>query len=113
VEGDRYIFCSITKVCDAYILLARHRCYHRDYPMDWTIRHLKLLGLNIVETRTNSILYNHGTIVRQVNIGCSKLMKFFQMKGMAREMGQHPGWSGEREFGGNKEAEGREDSSGF
>ena len=82
--GDRDVFCRITKVRDACILLAGHRCY-REYPMDWIVRHLALAGLDIAEMRTYPIRYDHGTMVRQINVGRSKL-KFFQSKGMAREM---------------------------
>ena len=79
------MFCRITKVRDACILLAGHRCY-REYPMDWIVRHLALAGLDVAETRTYPIRYDQGTMVRQINVGRSKL-KFFQSKGMAREMG--------------------------
>ena len=79
------MFCRITKVCDACILLAGHRCY-REYPMDWIVRHLALAGLDVAETRTYPIRYDQGTMVRQINVGRSKL-KFFQSKGMARKMG--------------------------
>ena len=88
VEGDGEVFRRITKVRDACILLAGHRCFS-EYPMDWIVRHLKLSGLNVAETRTQSMLCNHSTIMRQINAGCSKL-KFFQMKGMTREMGHIP-----------------------
>jgi hypothetical protein len=83
--GGADVFCRITKVRDACILLAGHRCY-REYPMDWIIRHLELSGLDVSETRTYPIRYDHGTMVRQINVGRSKL-KFFETKGMAREMG--------------------------
>ena len=83
--GDGDVFCRITKVRDACILLAGQRCY-REYPMDWIIRHLESSGLDVVDTRTYPIRYDHGTMVRQINVGRSKL-KSFQTKGMAREMG--------------------------
>jgi len=86
VSGDANVFCKITKVRDACILLADHRCY-REYPLDWIERHVRRAGLNVVESRTYPIRYNHGTMLRQINVGRSKL-KLFTSKGMAKEMGK-------------------------
>jgi hypothetical protein len=85
VNGDADVFCKITKVRDACILLAGHRCY-REYPLDWIERHVRGAGLDVIETRTYPIRYDHNAMVRQINVGRSKL-KFFSSKGMAREMG--------------------------
>ena len=85
VVGDGDVFCRITKVRDACILLAGHRCY-REYPVDWIERHMMNAGLDVVTTRTYPIRYDHPTMVRQINVGRSKL-KFFPSKGMAKEMG--------------------------
>ncbi|KAL3808745.1 hypothetical protein ACHAXA_010938 [Cyclostephanos tholiformis] len=85
VTGDANVFCKITRVRDACILLAGHRCY-REYPLDWIERHIRMAGLDVIETKTYPIRYDHATMVRQINVGRSKL-KFFPSRGIAREMG--------------------------
>ena len=85
VVGDANIFCKITKIRDACILLAEHRCY-REYPRDWIERHVKRAGMKVLETKTYPIRYDHQTMMRQINVGRSKL-KLFPSKGMAKEMG--------------------------
>jgi hypothetical protein len=84
--GDANIFCKITKVRDACILLANHRCY-REYPLDWIERHVVRAGMEVVESRTYPIRYTHETMVRQINVGRSKL-KLFPSTSMANEMGK-------------------------
>jgi hypothetical protein len=84
--GDANIFCKITKVRDACILLANHRCY-REYPLDWIERHVSRAGMRVVESRTYPIRYTHETMVRQINVGRSKL-KLFPSPSMATEMGK-------------------------
>lgn len=85
-KGPANIMCRIRRVRDACILLANHRCY-REYPLDWIERHLRKSGLNVVQSRTYPIRYDHSTMVRQINVGRSKL-KLFPTKGMAAEMGK-------------------------
>lgn len=85
VNGDANVFCKITKVRDACILLANHRCY-REYPLDWIERHVTRAGMNVVESKKYPIRYDHSTMVRQINVARSKL-KLFPSKGMAKEMG--------------------------
>ena len=84
VDSPANIMCKIRRVRDACILLANHRCY-REYPLDWIERHLKKAGLNVVKSRTYPIRYDHSTMVRQINVGRSKL-KLFPSEGMANEM---------------------------
>ena len=86
VPGDGNVFCKITKVRDACILLANHRCY-REYPLSWIERHVKRAGLKVIESRTYPIRYDHATMLRQINVGRSKL-KLFPSQGMAKEMGK-------------------------
>ena len=86
VDGPANVMCKIRRVRDACILLANHRCY-REYPIDWIERHLERAGLNVIQTRTYPIRYDHATMVRQINVGRSKL-KLFPSKGMAVEMGK-------------------------
>ncbi|EED87838.1 predicted protein [Thalassiosira pseudonana CCMP1335] len=86
VQGDADVFCRITKVRDACIKLANHRCY-REYPVDWIERHVRRAGLRVVETRQYPIRYDHATMLRQINVGRSKL-KLFPSKGLADEMGK-------------------------
>lgn len=84
VPNEANIMCKITKIRDACILLANHRCY-REYPVDWIQRHVKRSGLNIVETRQYPIRYDHGTMLKQINVGRSKL-RLFPTRGIAEEM---------------------------
>lgn len=86
VPGDGNVFCKITKVRDACILLANHRCY-REYPLDWIERHLERAGLRTVESKKYPIRYDHGTMLRQINVARSKL-KLFPSKELATEMGK-------------------------
>lgn len=86
VSGDANIFCKITKIRDACILLANHRCY-REYPLDWIERHVKRAGLDVVESSKYPIRYDHATMLRQINVGRSKL-KLFPSKDMAKSMGK-------------------------
>lgn len=86
VPGDGDVFCKITKVRDACILLANHRCY-REYPLDWIERHLESAGLRTVESKKYPIRYDHGTMLRQINVARSKL-KLFPSKELATEMGK-------------------------
>jgi hypothetical protein len=85
-EGDANIICKATKVRDACILLAGHRCY-REYPLEWIERHLERSGLEVVATSQFPILYSHNAIVRQLNVARSKL-KLFPNQKLAKEMGE-------------------------
>jgi len=86
VEGDGNLFCRVTKLRDACILLASHRCY-REYPPDWIERHMEQAGLKIIDTSKFPIMYTHTTIVRQLNVARSKL-KLFPSKELAKSMGK-------------------------
>ena len=85
VPSEANIMCKITKIRDACILLANHRCY-REYPVDWIQRHIRRAGMEIMETRQYPIRYDHGTMLKQINVGRSKL-RLFPTKGVAEEMG--------------------------
>ncbi len=84
--GDADIFCRVTKLRDACILLAGHRCY-REYPIEWIERHLERAGLRLVKSSRFPILYSHAAIVRQLNVARSKLT-LFPSKALAKEMGE-------------------------
>ena len=83
-NNDGNIMCKITKIRDACILLANHRCY-REYPVDWIQRHVRRSNLDLVETRQYPIRYDHYTMVKQINVGRSKL-RLFPSKALAEEM---------------------------
>lgn len=85
VPSEANVMCKITKIRDACILLANHRCY-REYPVDWIQRHVVKAGMNILETRQYPIRYDHGTMLKQINVGRSKL-RLFPTRGLAKEMG--------------------------
>ena len=84
VDGPADVFCRITKLRDACILLANHRCY-REYPPDWIERHLKLAGLEVVSQKRFPIMYSFNTMLRQLNVARSKL-SLFPSKSLADEM---------------------------
>lgn len=83
-SGDTDLFCRITKLRDACILLARHRCY-REYPQDWIERHMVKAGFTVVETKRHPILYSYTTMRRQLDVARSKL-HIFPSKDLANEM---------------------------
>jgi len=85
VDDDANIVCKVTKIRDACILLAGHRCY-REYPVDWIVRNIqKIPHLRVAKISQFPILYSHGTIVRQLNVARSKL-PLFPSPGLAKEM---------------------------
>merc|ERR1719384_2731045 len=86
VNDDADIFCRVTKLRDACILLAGHRCY-REYPIDWIERHLERAGLKVMSSSQFPIMYSHAAIVRQLNVARSKLPLFLS-KTLAKEMGE-------------------------
>jgi hypothetical protein len=66
------IVCKVRQVRDACILLAGHRCY-REYPLEWIVRHVHHSGGLVRHSKTFPILYRHGTILKQINVGRAKL----------------------------------------
>jgi hypothetical protein len=74
--GDSKIICKVRQVRDSCILLAGHRCY-REYPVEWIHRQIEALpGLELQHSSQFPILYRHETIVKQINVGRSKLPLF-------------------------------------
>jgi hypothetical protein len=72
--GGASIICRVRQVRDACILLAGHRCY-REYPLRWLERHVEasVPSLRIVAAEKFPILYRHETVVKQIDVGRSKL----------------------------------------
>jgi hypothetical protein len=67
------IICRVRQVRDACILLAGHRCY-REYPIAWVRRQIQALpDIKLCHCKQFPILYRHATIVKQINVGRSKL----------------------------------------
>ena len=86
------VICKVRQVRDACILLAGHHCY-REYPVDWVQRQVQQQqvqeeeegqqqqqgrhwNLKLVRTTRMPILYRYETILRQINVGRSKLSLF-------------------------------------
>ena len=85
------IICKVRQVRDACILLAGHHCY-REYPVDWVQRQVQQQqvqeeeegqqqqgrhwNLKLIRTTRMPILYRYETILRQINVGRSKLSLF-------------------------------------
>lgn len=72
VHGVGDIFCRVTKLRDACILLARSRPY-REHPTDWVVRHLEKAGLEVVDVATFPRRYNYGKIKLQLDEARSTL----------------------------------------
>jgi len=100
-DDARDVFCRVTKVRDACILLAGHRCY-REYPFEWVERNLKKSGLYVLSCQKFPILYDQNTVVRQINVARSKLPLFADKK-IGREHGSGAECAGSREPGGHAE----------
>ena len=86
-DSPQNVICDVRKARDACILLSGDRCY-REYPLDWIQRQIAKTGvlpsgdgneavaLNLLDSKTFPILYRHTTIVKQINVGRSKLKRF-------------------------------------
>jgi hypothetical protein len=94
-DGDApaNVVCRVRQVRDACILLAGHRCY-REYPLEWIVRQVEGTAarcpsdhLELVATERFPILYSHAAIVRQINVGRSKL-RHFPDPSLANAMGK-------------------------
>jgi hypothetical protein len=85
VAGPANVICKVRQARDACILLAGHRCY-REYPQEWMQRQLNLCdSLQLLDSSSFPILYRHDTIVKQINVGRSKL-QFFDNKQLVQGM---------------------------
>lgn len=84
-DPDANIICRVRQVRDACILLAGHRCY-REYPVSWIHKNVQAItDLKLMETHRFPILYRHSTILKQINVGRSKL-PFFNNELLAQSM---------------------------
>ena len=77
---------DVTRLRDACILLAGHRCY-REYPMDWIQRQLEANGFRILAAEKVPIVYSEHSIRRQLNVA-SRKFKFFKDPALADSMRQ-------------------------
>lgn len=83
--GGRIIL-EIARLRDACILLAGHRCY-REYPLDWTVRHLERAGFEITDALTFPIVYGPRFLNGQLDV-CKRKLPYFQDATLAGEMGR-------------------------
>lgn len=75
-DKDANIICRVRQVRDACILLAGHRCY-REYPQEWIEQQIQnTANLKLVHSQQFPIIYRHETIVKQINVGRTKLPYF-------------------------------------
>lgn len=79
------IVLEVTRMRDACILLAGHRCY-REYPKTWVERQLLSHGFRVLATDQLPILWSEPSLRRQLNVARTKLTKF-KDAGMAKTMG--------------------------
>ncbi|MBK6580170.1 MAG: class I SAM-dependent methyltransferase [Sandaracinaceae bacterium] len=70
-EGGALIL-ELARLRDACILLAKHRCY-REYPLDWTCRHLERAGFTVEDAWSTPIVYRERFITGQLRVCESKL----------------------------------------
>jgi ubiquinone/menaquinone biosynthesis C-methylase UbiE len=67
------VISRVRQVRDACILLAGHKCY-REYPATWIERQIRHIpDLEYRHRQHFTILYHKSTIVKQINVGRSKL----------------------------------------
>ena len=85
-SGPGDIFCRITKLRDACILLSGARPY-REHPVEWVERHLPLAGLKVIDVAKFPKTYNVGTIGLQIEAARSTL-KFIQNNDLRQAMSQ-------------------------
>ena len=71
-SGPGDIFCRITKLRDACILLAGSRPY-REHPVEWIERHLPQAGLKVIDVAKFPKTYNVESIGRQIEAARSTL----------------------------------------
>jgi hypothetical protein len=74
-EYPEDIFLEVTRIRDACILLAGHRCY-REHPLTWVQRQLQANGFRVLESTRLPILYSESSIRRQLNVARAKLPRF-------------------------------------
>ena len=75
VEAAQQLIGRVRQTRDACILLAGHRCY-REYPLTWILRQVTNQpspGVRLVHSKQFPILYRHATIMKQINVGRSKI----------------------------------------
>ena len=63
---------EIARLRDACILLAGDRCY-REYPLDWTLRHLESAGFTVEEVQRFPIRYSDTFVREQLDVCERKL----------------------------------------
>jgi len=63
---------EVRRARDSCILLAGHKPY-REFPLHWTLRHLEAVGFKVVQHKSMTILHSEKSIIRQLNVGRSKL----------------------------------------
>jgi hypothetical protein len=82
-EGGQLVV-QISRLRDACILLAGHRCY-REYPKTWVINNLHRNGFKIVRHNSIPIRIGKQYMHRQLNV-CQNKLTFFSDRSVAREM---------------------------
>lgn len=78
------IVLEISRLRDAMILLAGHRC-HREYPREWAVRHLEAAGFSVEDARAFPIVYGAGFIHEQCDV-CLRKLPFLLEKGVRTEL---------------------------
>ena len=71
-EPGADLFCRLTKLRDACILLTGSRPY-REYPPDWIERHLQAAGLHIIDSAKFTNTYDIHKVQRQIEAARSTL----------------------------------------
>jgi hypothetical protein len=85
-SGPGDIFCRITKLRDACILLAGSRPY-REHPVEWIERHLPMAGLKVVDVAKFPKIYDIESVGLQIEAARSTL-KFITNDALRQAMSQ-------------------------
>ncbi len=86
VSGPGNIFCRITKLRDACILLAGSRPY-REHPCDWVVRHLERSGFDVVDVAKFPNKYTYEKVEVQIN-ACRSTLEYIDDDELRETMGK-------------------------
>lgn len=81
------IVCEIGRLRDACLLLANERPY-REYPMDWTLRQLRLAGFQPLDAQRFAIRYGECFINSQLDM-CDQRLLHLRDRSLALSLSEH------------------------
>ena len=81
------VVCEIGRLRDACLLLANERPY-REYPMDWTLRQLRLAGFKPLDTQRFAIRYGERFVNSQLDM-CDQRLLRLRDRSLALSLSEH------------------------